>query len=308
MKPATSLLLILVAMPVSSLASVVNFDFNVRLPGDDDSNVASDTYVGLGAAPDSAGNTHWNSVRRTSSGNVSSAAAVNSGAAGGGPIRDSAGVATTMDILLTSSVSVAGETTMGQQRSIPAEPRYQELGNSLGYEDLMADYLQLDAPDTDSAGNLGTINGTITGLVSGNTYEIYFYGQGNLYGPSSGDGTSTSGANSFFALTNDTHDSIIGSGEQTGWDGTEGGNGTLTEGIEYVMLVGVADASGNIHFIWQNVIAGVNVATDAATDGGGGSSDLAALNAIQVRSVVPEPSAALLGGLGVLGMLLRRRR
>lgn len=305
MKPATSLLLTLVAMPVSSLASVVNFDFNVRLPGDVNTNVAPDTYVGVGAA---GGGSHWNSVRRTSSGNVSSASAVNSAEDGGGPIRDSAGVATTVDILLTSSVSVAGETTMGQQRSVPTEPRYQELGNSLGYEDLMADYLQLDAPGTDSAGNLGTIHGTITGLISGSTYEIFFYGQGDLYGPSSGDGSTTSGANSFFALTNATHDSIIGSGEQTGWDGTEGGNGALTEGIEYVMLVGVADASGNIHFIWQNVIAGVNVATDAATDGSGGSSDLAALNAIQIRSAVPEPSAALLGGLGVLGMLLRRRR
>ena len=308
MKLATSLLCALVAYPASSLATVINFDFNVRLPGDDDSNVVPDTYNGFGAAPDSVGNTYWNSVRRTSSGNVSSSAAINNGPAGGGPIRDSSGVATTVDILLTSTGSGSTETNIGQQRSLPSETRHQELGNSLGYEDLMADYLQLDAPGADSAGSLGTINGTITGLVSGTSYEIYFYGQGQLYGSNANGGTTTSGANSFFAITNAAHDTITGPSGQTGWDGTQGGDGSLTEGIEYVRLVAVADASGNIHFIWQNVIAGVNVATDAAPDGSGGSSDLAALNGIQIRTVVPEPSAALLGGLGLLGLLIRRRR
>ena len=300
MKPATLLLLALVALPGSSFGTVVNFDFNLRLPDDDDSNVVPDTYVGLGAAPDSSGNTHWNSIRRTSSGNVSSAASINSGAPGGGPIRDSAGLATTVDILLSSTTGVAGETTMGHQRSVGQ----QELGNSLGYEDLMADFLQLDAPGTDSAGNLGTINGTINGLVAGGVYDVFFYGQSTIYGS---PGSSTSGANSFFAFTDGLGGAIIGSGEQTGWDGTDGGDGNLTEGIEYVKLTGTANSSGEIHFIWQNVIAGVNVLTDAAPDGSGGPSDLASLNAIQVVSV-PEPSVAFLGGLGLLGLVLRRRR
>jgi MYXO-CTERM domain-containing protein len=300
MKPATLPLLYLLALSGAASATVINFDFNLRLPDDDDSNVAMDTYVGLGAAPDSPGNTHWNSVRRTSSGNVSSASGLNDNAPGGGPIADSAGVVTTVDILLTSTTGVAGETSIGHQRSVGQ----QELGNSLGYEDLMADFLQLDAPGADSAGNLGTVNGTINGLTAGGLYEIFFYGQSTIYGT---PGSSTSGANSFFAITDGLGGSIIGSGEQTGWDGTNGGNGTLTEGIEYVKLSATADSSGNIYFIWQNVIAGVNVGTDSATDGSGGSSDLASLNAIQVVSV-PEPSAAFLGGLGLLGLVLRRRR
>ncbi len=300
MKPATLLLLTLAALPGASSATVVNFDFNLRLDNDDNSNVVPDTYVGLGAAPDSGGNTHWNSVRRTSSGNVSSASALNSGASGGGPIRDSSGVATTVDILLTSTTSLAGETNIGHQRSVGQ----QELGSALGYEDLMADFLQLDAPGTDSAGNLGTVNGTINGLTAGGVYEIFFYGQSTIYGT---PGSTTSGANSFFAITDGLGGSVLGSGEQTGWDGTNGGNGALVEGIEYVKLTATANASGEIFFIWQNVIAGVNVATDAATDGTGGSSDLASLNAIQVVSV-PEPSAAFLGGLGLLGLVLRRRR
>jgi MYXO-CTERM domain-containing protein len=302
MKPAKLLLLSLVALPGASLATVVNFDFNLNTG--DNSNIGAggtgDTYLGLGAAPDSVGNTHWNSVRRTSSGNVSSASALNSAVSGGGPIRDSSGTATTVDILLTSTTGVAGETNIGQQRSVGQ----QELGTVPDYEDLMADFLQLDAPGTDSAGNLGTINGTINGLIAGGIYEIFFYGQSTIYGT---PGSTTSGANSFFAITDGLGGSVIGSGEQTGWDGTNGGDGALVEGIEYVKLTATANASGEIFFIWQNVMAGVNVATDAATDGTGGSSDLGSLNAIQIVSV-PEPSAAFLGGLGLFGLVLRRRR
>jgi MYXO-CTERM domain-containing protein len=42
--------------------------------------------------------------------------------------------------------------------------------------------------------------------------------------------------------------------------------------------------------------------------GGNGSSDYGALNGIQIVSVVPEPSAALLGLLGMVGLFRRRRR
>lgn len=302
MKPASHLLLTLAFCCSTASAAVVNFDLNLRLDNDDHSNVVPDTYVGLGAAPDAAGNTHWNSVRRTSSGNVSSAAAINSGGSGGGPIRDSSGMATSVDILLGSTTTANGETTMGQQRSVGQ----QELGNSSAYEDLMGDFLQLDAPGVDVANRVGTIAGTINGLIAGNVYNIYFYGQHTTYGASP-LGDSTSGANSFFAITGTLNGSILGNGEQTGWDGANGGNGTFTEGDEYVKLTATANATGEIFFIWQNVVAGVNVATDAATDGGGLSSDLASLNGIQIESV-PEPSAALLGGLGILGLIIRRRR
>lgn len=298
MKFPLPLFLAISAMNGAASAAVVNFDFNLRLS--DDSNVAGDTYVGFGAAPDSAGNTHWNSVRRTSNSTVSSAAGVNNNTPGGGPIRDSSGAATTVDILLNGTTSPAGNTSMGQQKN----PLQQELGTTGAYQNLMADYLQLNAPGTDSAGNVGTINGTINGLVANATYEIYFYGQGATYGS---PGSTTSGANSLFGITSSFGGPVVGSMQQTGWDGVNGGNGVLTQGVEFVKFTTMANSLGEIFFIWQNVVAGVNVTTDFATDGSGGSSDLAALNGIQIAQV-PEPSAALLACLGVLGMTVRRRR
>lgn len=297
--------LALVALTLSSQGVVVNFDFNLNTGTNSNIGIgaAGDTYQGLGAAPDSASNTFWNSVRRSSSNTVSSASGLNSSLTNGGPIRDSSGVATNIDVLLSSTATLAGTTGMGHQRSTGGQ---QELGLNSEYEDLMADYLQLNAPGADSAGNLGTINGTINGLVANGIYELYFYGQGATYGL---PGSTTSGANSFFAITSTLGGGIVGSGKQTGWDGTSGGNGTLSEDVEYVKFTATANASGEIFFIWQNVMAGVNVATDHATDSTGGPSDLAALNAIQVVSVtVPEPSAFLLTALGAFSLLRRRRR
>lgn len=277
-----------------ALAAVVNFDFNVRLSGspDNTTNVIPDTYVGLGAAPDTAGNTHWNSVRRSSSSFVSSGAAINS------PILDSAGLSTTINVQIDTDI--VGTAAIGHERSVGM----QELGASGAYDDLMGDFLQVDANGADT-GAVGTAVGTFSGLTIGGLYEIYFYGQGQLYGAG---GNINSGQNSFFAITNGSNGSIIGTGEQTGWDGTSGGDGSLTEGIEYVKLTATADGAGNIFFIWQNVVAGQNVATDAALDSTGSSSDYGALNGIQIVSVVPEPSAALLGLLGMAGLLRRRRR
>lgn len=301
MKCALPAILAFVVTAIPAGAAVVNFDFNLRLG--DDSNVgagaAGDTYLGLGAAPDLGANTHWNSVRRTSSSSVSSAAAVNNGASGGGPIRDSSGAATSVDVLLSGTGVSPLNTTIGHQRDLGQ----QELGTTMVLDDLMGDFLQLDAPGADSAGNLGTVNGTINGLTVGASYEIYFYGQSATYGL---PGSSTSGANSFFALTSTLGGPIIGSGKQTGWDGVDGGNGTLTENVEYVKFTATANGSGEIYFIWQNVIAGVNVVTDAATDSTGGSSDLAALNGIQIVAV-PEPSALVLVALSGLALLRRRR-
>jgi hypothetical protein len=272
----------------STMAAVVNFDFNVRLDNDDNSNVIPETYVGLGAAPDSASNTRWNSVRRTGSTNVSSNAAINN------PILDSSGLATTVDVHISTNLAIAG---IGHQRSAGM----QELGPSGSYTNLMSDFIQLDAAGVDT-GAVATANGSFTGLAPNSIYEIYFYGQGELYGPS---GNQNSGQNSLFAITDSLGGSMIGTAKQTGWTAS---NGVLTEGIEYVKFSATANASGEIFFIWQNVVAGVNVVTDAAGDAGGSSSDYAALNGIQIVQVVPEVSSALLGILGMGGLLLRRRR
>jgi hypothetical protein len=70
----------------------------------------------------------------------------------------------------------------------------------------------------------------------------------------------------------------------------------------------MANATGEIYFLWQNVVAGPggNVLTDLALDENGGSSDFGAMNAIQIRSI-PEPSVFLLATLGAIGLLRRRR-
>lgn len=280
---------------------VVNFDFNLRLG--DDSNVgagtAGDTYLGLGAAPDLAANTLWNSVRRTGSSGafaVSSAAGLNSNSPGGGPIRDSSGLETTVDILLSTTGSVSGTTTIGHQRSIGQ----QELGAAGVYEDLMSDYLRVDAPGED-ANNIGTVHGTISGLAPNGLYELYFYGQGSNY---TGVPEETAGWNSLFGITDAFGGSLIGTARQTSWTAPDG---TLTEGIEFVKFTAMASATGEIFFLWQNVVAGPggNVAVDLAPDVGGGSSDFGAFNGLQIRSV-PEPSILLMAALGALGLLRRR--
>ncbi|QJE96377.1 hypothetical protein [Luteolibacter luteus] len=268
-------------------AVVINFDFNLRLENDDDSNVATDTYVGFGAAPDSVGNTHWNSVRRTGSTSFSSSAAINS------PTRDSSGAAS--DVSITMAALGLDNATIAQSK----ESLNQELGGG-SYGNLMGDSLQLH---TATPGTVGTAFGTIANLAAFGTYEIYFYGQGATYGS---PGNEASGQNSLFAITNAFRGSTVGIAKQTGWDGVNGGDGALTEGVEYVKFVAMANASGQIFFRWENVVAGANVLTDQATGPLGRSSDYGALNGIQLRSI-PEPSVALLGLLGVLGLLRRQR-
>jgi hypothetical protein len=68
----------------------------------------------------------------------------------------------------------------------------------------------------------------------------------------------------------------------------------------------LSDATGTIHFSDSNVVTGGN----ADSDLDGLNSRFAVINGIQigdVAAVVPEPSAASLGGFGLL-LALRRRR
>ncbi|WP_367871665.1 hypothetical protein [Luteolibacter sp. Populi] len=280
----------------SALGAVVNFDFNYRdaVPSmAPELDPAPYTYSGLGAAPDSGANTKWNSVRRNSSNTFSTAGGINTNPVNSGyPTVDSSNTASAVTISLTQNNSIGHGRNYGDQ----------ELGGAgHGYDNLMGDYLLLSSP---AAGTVLQAAGTIGGLVAGNSYQIYFYGQG----ASNGTPTSTSGQNSLFGITSTLGGTQLYTQQQTGWDGVAGGNGTLTEGVEYVKFTATANGSGQIFFTWANVVTGVggNVDVDKVAGTGTGS-PFAALNAIQVV-LVPEPGAAILGSLGLAGILLRRRR
>lgn len=228
------------------------------------------TPSGLAAAPDSAGSAaYWNAVHRD--GTKDKVESI--------PLLDSAGQGTS--VALSLGVNGAFDSAgLGDQ----------EGGAGGAYGALMSDYMFLDAG---GAGLVSTMSGTLSGLAASNFYDLYFYGQGDKF-----TGNIYRGQNTLFT--------IGGTSKQTGWDGTPGGNGSLNEGVEYVKFTVQADADGKINFTWSNVVGGVNVLADAD----GHSTRYAAFNGLQVAhnpDAVPEPAAALLGALGVLGLLRRRR-
>jgi hypothetical protein len=298
-----SLPLVFVSMAGSCFGVVINFDFNLN-NNTDDSNVVADTHVGLAAAPDSAGaSAIWNSVRRSSSNGFSSNNFLNTHVgATSTPTVTSTGLATTASVTVTSGGGTGLVNAHIGQTQLAAQ---QELG--LGaYTDLMGDFIVVDS-DT-GHGTVGTAYGTIEGLAANSAYEIYFYGQG---ASNSLPGTSGSGQNSLFGILDafGVGGTLVGSTKQTGYDGTPGGNGTLTENVEFVKFAVQTNASGQIFFVWQNVVSGPggNVTTDNVPNGVNAGSRAGALNAIQIVSV-PEPSTTLLGGLGMLALLARRCR
>lgn len=250
-------------------ASVVNIDFNTA---------GADTFTGLAAAPDAAGaSAVWNPLVNVS-GTASSVA-----------LNDSAGAVTGIGFELTGITASINNATTGEQ----------ELAG--GFINLMRDYVRIASG---SSNNVVTTSGKFTGLTTGASYEIYFYGQGeNFGGGNISGGSNTQGQNSLFT--------VGANSAQTGWDGVNGGNGILAEGIEWVKLTGIADGSGEISFDWANVVAGSNVVTDNAEStaaSGTKASQYGVLNGIQLVEVVPEPSTILMSALGMLGLVVRRRR
>lgn len=261
-------------------AAVVNIDFTSSV---------SSGYTGLGAAPDLAANTFWNAATNSGSSVTVS------------DLRDSTNTPTLVDFSLSGIESSVNPSSSNMERS---------GGTGTGYDPLMRDYLRIDSGDT--SGVVVSVNGTFSGLVVGGSYDLYFYGQGEIMG-TSGAASIYRGQNSLFTVN--------GISKQTGWDGVASGNNVLTEGIEFVKFSATADSNGEINFQWANVVAANpntgatgNVAanSDAAPNGQPASSNsnsrFAALNGVQLVSTVPEPSSALLGMLGMAGLLVRRRR
>jgi MYXO-CTERM domain-containing protein len=273
------------AAPGLASAAVVNIDFNFRDSNDPDP--APYTYSGQAAAPDLLSNTLWNSVRRSgSSAGFSSASGLNNP-----PLKDSSGADTGISVIVPneSNGGYAANASLGHGRSVGD----QEVGTSGVWQNLMGDFLQLEGPAPASGDPIAVVTayGFIAGLDVGSSYEIYFYAQGD-----------NRDQNSSFAITDGfgAGSPVIGSPEQTGWSSGTSTDGAWQEGMEYVKLTGEADSSGRINFSWSNVVG--------AGDNGGANSRFAVLNAMQIVAVVPEPSTALLGMLGVAGLFLRRRR
>ncbi|MCW1885723.1 hypothetical protein OKA04_13365 [Luteolibacter flavescens] len=235
---------------------------------DFDESAISPVFSGLAAAPDPSGTAAvWNQMY--GSGN---AVLVASG------LRNSADEVTGVGISL--GINGSYTSTAGQQEN---------GGASLVYQNLMADYVFLSAPT-----NLEVMTqyGAITGLDPLKLYDIYLYAQGNNF-----SGQYSDGQNALITIN--------GVSKQTSWDGVIGGNGLLAEGIEYVRFSVLPDPTGRVDFSYANVVAGVN----ATTDLDGMSSRFAAINAIQIVDVaaVPEPAVTMLGAIGLLALLRRRR-
>jgi MYXO-CTERM domain-containing protein len=256
-------------------AAVVNVDFNFLDP----LGTPSPSFSGLAAAPDPAGvSALWNSAAPW----IDRVDAVD--------LLDSTGAATSVSVSLSVSksfASVAGE---------------HELGAGGAFVALMSDYAILDSG---SPLLVQTESGSISGLVPTHSYDLYFYGQGDNFTRSG-----PKGQNTLFT--------VGGEGKQTGWDGYIGGDGLLMEGIEYVKFTVEADAEGKIVFSWANVVPTLEasegieaVEGNVTSDQDGQASRFAAFNALQIvensPGTVPEPSVALLGGLGLLALLRRRR-
>ena len=198
------------------------------------------------------------------------------------PLLDSTGAASSVSLTLNISGSFDSLGTGDQETG----------GAGQAYQALMSDYVFIDAG---AAGAVSTKDGSLSGLEPLAFYDLYLYGQGNHF-----TGNVYRGQNTLFT--------VGGISQQTSWDGVHGGDGSLDEGVEYVKFTVRADGSGKIDFTWSNVLAGPggNVVTDAD----GSSTRFAALNGLQIvqnYGAVPEPSAFLLGGLGLLALFRRRR-
>ena len=258
----------------TTYADVVNIDISGN---------GSPVYTGLAAAPDAAGTT-----------------AVFNGVGSG----VSTGLVDSFGNVTTVGVSLDGGNVFNNlvDQELLADPN----GDNSTIVSLQGDYFGLRAGDNGADLRTSTING----LVAGNAYDLYLYGQGDNFT----DGNFNGGQNTGFRIGTDVR--------HTSYDGVSGGDGQLVEDVEYVLFTGiVADATGSITFEHFNPGTGVH-GTDStffdsdtdSTDLDGNASRFHALNAIQIvgdltpAAAIPEPSSLIVMlGMGIAGLARRKR-
>jgi len=216
---------------------------------------------------------------------------------GGSPnvsgLVDSFGAATSVGIDINSRGAFGTANSQG------------ELSAAVGLTPLIGDYLSSRANNSQADVRTGQING----LIAGNAYDFYVYGQGDNFG-----GGQNGGQNVGIRIGTDVR--------HTSYDGTPGGDGLLVEDIEYVVFRGIiADANGEINFEHFNPGQGT-LATDTSffdsstglADADNNPSRFHAINGIQIvgnftePEQVPEPSALAGLSLLALGLFTRRQR
>ncbi len=128
-----------------------------------------------------------------------------------------------------------------------------------------------------SPGNAASF--AISGLTVGTGYDLWIatsHVNGTIVGDWATSNTNTTGAT---VVINNT--------------GFEGTNSTWVAGVNYVLFNGIQpDNSGNITMTVHSI---------------SGAGERLGFNGFQLVTAVPEPSAALLGGIGLIGLLRRRR-
>jgi PEP-CTERM motif len=142
---------------------------------------------------------------------------------------------------------------------------------------------------------------TLTGLVAGNQYNLFFYGVGGSAGQGAAFTLAAPNDASSGVFTAQTTDGqVTGNANNTFWDGSGNvinGPGTDTAhtgnnafGISWVELNGVADSSGDLIFTESKATSGVDY-----------------FEGFQIQPV-PEPSAFALAGLGLIGFITMNYR
>jgi len=176
----------------------------------------SPLYSGLAAAPDVAGGGTWNRVfSPTASGLV-----------------DSTNTASAVGI---NSDNVSFFSSLPSPYDFFPTPTDQEVSG--GFSDLFGDYLFSSNNNLESL-----VTASIFGLVPGNAYDLYFYGQGDNFTSSGSFGGQNVGVRIGTDVRHTSHDGVLG------------GDGLIVEDIEYVVFSGKPIPRFSIHLCLPRVI------------------------------------------------------